>query len=880
MTTGWSKGIILVPNKTAGSVPHPRMPNLRLKRERKLRGWSQQYVAMQIDAARYYVSRWEIGIVSPSPDYRRKLCELFGMNAKELGLLSEDDDAGNNNFPDQPLWQAAAPTVPSSPSFLYDPAIPSQIHGLVGRDELLQLIKQRLFAGESLALSALNGLPGVGKTALAITIVNDDEVREVFRDGILWAGLGYQPDVVSLLSRWGALLGIDSREMAELNSVENWAKAIRARIGLCRMLLVIDDAWKLEEALAFKVGGPNCAHLVTTRVPKIASQFAQDGATVVRELSEDDSVTLMARLAPEVFAYKPDQIRSLTRSVGGLPLALTLMGNHLRTQTYPGSGPSRLLQAAFDRLQHAEQRLWLAQPQIPAECSPNLRSDMPLSLHIIIGISYQHLDDQAQYALRALSVFPAKPNTFSEEAALAICDVPVGTFDTLLSAGLLESSGSDRYTLHQVIADYAQLRFADTAVEERMARFFVSYVEAHKTDYEVLEVESNNVLAALQLAHEGNMSALLVQGALGFVPFLEARGQYAVAELHLKRAQQAAHALSDDVSVAATWLHLGQLAERRGDLARAEQAFQEGLAVARKIEHSEMMCALLAAWGEVAYHLGTYARAESYMQEGLILARRLNDRRRTSILLRSLGEIADVQGLLAHGNSLHQQALALAREIEDEEIMGAILCNLGVEALWRGEYDLAESYLCEGLEKACKVGHRQTMSVLLMHMGELEFKRERYTKAEGLYQESLNLARMIGRHRKISGVLRRLGELEAARENYVQAEAYLQESLQVAHQIGQPWMTSKTLSILGECYLDQQKLGAASVSFNQALATAQAIGAPSLIALARYGLARIAAAQANYVEARCQGEESLTLFRSLGSRERNLVEHWMAEMPQ
>lgn len=877
MTTGWSKGIILVPNRTAGSAPHPRTPNLRLKRERKLRGWSQQYVAIRIGAARYYVSRWEIGIVSPSPDYRRKLCELFGMNARELGLLSEDDEA--QHFPDQPLWQVTAAAVPSSPPFLYDPAIPSQIHGLVGRDALLQRIKQRLFAGESLALSALNGLPGVGKTALAITIVNDSEIQEVFRDGILWAGLGYQPDVVSLLSRWGALLGIESTEMTRLNSVEDWAKALRARIGLCRMLLVIDDAWKLEEALAFKVGGPNCAHLVTTRVPKIASQFARDGATVVHELSEDDSVTLMARLASEVFAYKPDQIRSLARSVGGLPLALTLMGNHLRTQTYPGGGPSRLLQAALDRLQHAKQRLWLAQPQAPAECSPNWRSDMPLSLHIIIGISYQHLDDQAQYALQALSVFPAKPNTFSEEAALAICAVPVETFDTLISAGLLESSGSDRYTLHQVIADYAQLQLADTSVEERMARFFVAYVQAHTIDYEVLEVENSNVLAALRLAHKGNMSALLVRGVLGFVPFLEARGLYAVAELHLKRAQQAARALGDDVSVAATWLHLGQMAERRGELARAEQAFQEGLAVARNIEHSEMMCALLAAWGEAAIHLGAYARAESYMQEGLVLAYRLNDRRRTSIFLNSLGEIADGQGDFVRGNSLYQEALALARETGDEEIMGAILRNLGRKALWRGEYDLAESYLCAGLDQASKVGHQRIMSALLMNMGELEFKRERYTKAEGLYQESLGLARMLGRHRRISAALRRLGELEAARKNYIQAEVYLQESLQVAHQIRQPWMTSKTLSTIGECYLKQQKLDEAFVSFSQALATAQAIGAPPLIALARYGLARIAAAQANYVEARCQGEESLTLFRSLGSQEGNLIEHWMAEMP-
>jgi transcriptional regulator with XRE-family HTH domain len=61
------------------------IPNLRLKEVRELHGWSQKYVADQIGADNYYLSRWEHGTASPSPYYRRKLCLLFGMNAKELG---------------------------------------------------------------------------------------------------------------------------------------------------------------------------------------------------------------------------------------------------------------------------------------------------------------------------------------------------------------------------------------------------------------------------------------------------------------------------------------------------------------------------------------------------------------------------------------------------------------------------------------------------------------------------------------------------------------------------------------------------------------------------------------------------------------------------
>jgi ATP phosphoribosyltransferase len=72
-------------------------------------------------------------------------------------------------------------------------------------------------------------------------------------------------------------------------------RELRAAIGTRRVLLAVDDAWQIEEALAFKVGGPNSAYLVTTRFPQIASQFAGEGAVMVRELSGDQSFTLLKR---------------------------------------------------------------------------------------------------------------------------------------------------------------------------------------------------------------------------------------------------------------------------------------------------------------------------------------------------------------------------------------------------------------------------------------------------------------------------------------------------------------------------------------------------------------------------------------------------------
>src|SRR5437764_8442539 len=98
-----------------------------------------------------------------------------------------------------------------------------------------------------------------------------------------------------------------------------------------------------------------------------------------------------------------------------------------------------------------------------------------------------------------------------------------------------------------------------------MITFFVSYIETHEMDYDTLEQETSNVLAALQVAFERGMQALLVRGVNAFFHFLEIRGLYTVAEMHLKWAEQAARSLDETIGLATALLNLGKIAEKRGD---------------------------------------------------------------------------------------------------------------------------------------------------------------------------------------------------------------------------------------------------------------------------------------------------------------------------
>jgi transcriptional regulator with XRE-family HTH domain len=81
-----------------------------------LRGWSQQHVAEAIEAPdASYVSRWERGVVSPSPYYQERLCRLFGRNAEELGFLDLPFEPEAVTAGEPVIAAATVPTAAGAP---------------------------------------------------------------------------------------------------------------------------------------------------------------------------------------------------------------------------------------------------------------------------------------------------------------------------------------------------------------------------------------------------------------------------------------------------------------------------------------------------------------------------------------------------------------------------------------------------------------------------------------------------------------------------------------------------------------------------------------------------------------------------------------------
>lgn len=423
-----------------------RTPNRLLRHERKERGWSQSDVAKYVNTNPFTVSRWENGITFPSPEHRLKLSELFQKSMAELGLIPSSGEVRRAI--------TIKNTTEVTPVTLYDPAIPSMRHTLIGRENILASLKNRLIQQNSTTTFALQGMPGVGKTALAVALSFDIEVRTAFSGGILWAHVGSQPNIFSLLSRWAKLLGFSSIQRKKLTSIEKLTQALRTKIGTRSILIVIDDVWDVDAAFALQIGGPHCTYLITTRQAHVALQYAGEATTLIHELSMEEGVTLLTHIASTSKSVA-HEVRALVQAVGGLPLALILMGRYIQAETHHKH--ERRLAHALERLRSPEERLRLTQPLDPTEGIANLTGNTTFSLQTVIAVSEQNLSQEARFALQALAAFPPKPDTFQEEEALALANITTHVLDELTDANLIESQGQGYYTLHPIIADYARI---------------------------------------------------------------------------------------------------------------------------------------------------------------------------------------------------------------------------------------------------------------------------------------------------------------------------------------------------------------------------------------------------------------------------------------
>ncbi|HSL46714.1 MAG TPA: tetratricopeptide repeat protein [Anaerolineales bacterium] len=792
-------------------------------------------------------------------------------------------------------------------------APPHPPYDLIGRDNLLFDLKQKLFTGGSFALSALNGIPGVGKTALALELAYDPDVLKHFSDGILWASLGRGGDVLSQLGVWGNAVGISSDAMAKLLSIEDRARAIHTTIGMRRMLLIVDDAWESIAASAFKVGGPNCAHLVTTRLYEVAGDFAGKKLIVVHELREEDGIHLLEKLAPDVVKLEPKEALELVRAVGGLPLALILIGKYLWKEAH--AGQARRISATLKRLHKTEERLLLNLQQGILEQHPSLPKGSSISLQAVIQISDDALDKASRGTLRALSVFPSKPNTFSEEAAIEVARATPTTLDNLTASGLVETIGNGRYMIHQTIVEYARLKLKDRNISQRMVNYFVSYVSNNELNYKMIDVEFTNIVRSLEIAFQIGIWSLFERGVMDLYNYLDNRGLYEIADTQMGYAEQVLRSQNASTGLAIVLYNLGKIKTFRGEYKLAADYLTESISLSRNINDNRRCSLALIALGWVACELGDFVKARDILDEGLDLAQKNGYRDITSYALQGLGAVAIRTGNYTYAQRLYKDSLALAKSNSNKGLANNLMAEMGWIEITIGNYKDAEGYFREALNVARELEHHERICYILQGLGVCADKQGNYETAKTSWSEALDIARKSGLRGHISALLHNLGGMLAVTGDYELAKEYLGESLVVAREIGDRSRIGFLLSILGwigikqgnysqardnireglelarsigyhflvcdllnkqgELCLEEQQAELALSAFLEALEIAQRLGSTELTSSTLYGLSRAEYLQGNTMAAFQYGRESLDSFERSGSYMVDEVRRWL-----
>jgi tetratricopeptide (TPR) repeat protein len=680
-----------------------------------------------------------VGLDATYIEFRGHLVNVWNnvLRAARLkpGKLQAVVDAASARYPDytDAITKAHAAYLLSRPAPEQEgiqrvfAGVPAQGPPLVGRDKIFAKLRKLAATGDKLVL---HGMPGAGKSALALALAYDEVTLTRFGGGVFWAGLGPQANIDNILSLWGTAVGMDAsadsggrppRTAAE--RAQRLNAYLQSALGGQPFLVVLDDAWRPEDVLDFEhFATPGSAVLLTTRDEALARRYAYDPSRLVRvrELAKSAALDLLKRAVPEAPAAALAGLRKLARAVGYLPLALVLIGRELAAH----AGQERWILQAVERLHSAVERLALAE----TSRRPGT-ADVPLSLQAVVELSLDALpDDTTRAAFAELGVFAPKPGDFSRAAALAVWQVSEKVGDaylrTLYGRGLLESTGQDRFTVHQVPAAVASVRLADTAaVAARHFAYYLAFVDADREAWQAIAAELTQIQQAWDWAARTSgqdRRVLQLVGALHV--FMERRGLRAQQRAWLERAVKAARALGDRAeegrllgSLGLCWWQLDQHSE-------AIDCLEHALTLARQTGDRQAEERHLGSLGLVWASAKFHDQAIGYYEKALAIARELGDRQGEGSHLGALG-LAWVEGAMAkldrgeatkdttapyfqRAIEYYKQALAVAQAIDDRPAEGSHLGNLGNAWLQLGIVGQAKDLLIKALAILRDIGDR------------------------------------------------------------------------------------------------------------------------------------------------------------------------------
>jgi len=310
-------------------------------------------------------------------------------------------------------------------------------------------------------ISAIDGMPGVGKTTLAVQAGH--LVADRFPDRQLFVDLrghtpGQQPaDPADVLAALLAADGVDPRYLPA--DTGGRAAMWRDQMAGRRVLLILDNATGSAQVAPLLPGTAGSLVLVTSR--RFLGDLPAALEVPLDVLPRDDARAMFTDLAPRA-ANDPDRVTEMVALCGHLPLAISLL--------------ARL----FTR-----HRSWTMADLI-AQTRARLLTVTAENRTVAAAFeaSYQDLGADRQRFFRHLGLHPGAD--IDPYAAAALAGLPPGEaadhLDALYGDRLLDEPAAHRYRMHDLIRQYARSLAAGEAgeagdVRERATKRLLDYYQ-------------------------------------------------------------------------------------------------------------------------------------------------------------------------------------------------------------------------------------------------------------------------------------------------------------------------------------------------------------------------------------------------------------------
>ncbi len=749
---------------------------------------TQEQVALRAGLNVRTVRRLETGeLRRPRGTSVRSLAEALGLDATELSTFMQATNEGRGSpLPKRTMLRQ----------------LPADVGAFVGREQELACL-DRIGDAATVVVTAIDGMAGVGKTALAIHAGHLLTPR--FPDGELFVDLhgytrGMAPaDPADTLARLLGALGVPGESIPQ--HIDDRAALYRSQLAGRRMLIVLDNAADEAQVRPLLPGTGGCFVLVTSRRRLV-------GLDDVRTVSVDvlplpDAIALFTGTAgrDRIADVPHELLAEVVRRCGLLPLAIRLAAARLKA--HPAWSVNHLLK----RLEEHERRLDVLQAG-------------QRSVTAALDLSYRELTTTEQRTYRLLGLHAGVDLAADAAAALLSTTTPRASalLDQLLEVHLLQEPIPGRYHFHDLIrAHAAETATAEESGTERHAaltRLLDYYSQAASAamdrlyPYEAdtrprppaqttsmtdtatattwLDAELANLLTLAQYAAEHGFPQHIQHLSATLQRCLRIRGRHTEAETLLTRALTAARAASDRIGEMEALLGLGEIRHAKSQYDAAIDASTHAVAIARDIGHRTGHLRALNNLGSNHLALDRYGMAADYFTQALGLARAVEHHTGELEALLGCGNVYRVMGRYEEGVECFAQTLSLARKIGHRTSELRALLGLGYNHLRRGEPGRATDYLEQVLSLARSIGHRIGELNSLNALGHLNLIQGRHEQARECYEQALEFAREIGNRNAHFEAVSGMGRLQQVSGRYDQALHCHREALALASDLGHP----------------------------------------------------------------------------------------------